>query len=262
MIGSRITFLATGGAPTANVVMDFVRSTWNKDVLFVESYGATEVGGITENNIPMEGVNVKLLDRPDKGFTTKDLPNPRGEILVKTVTTSPGYYHNEEQTKLSFDSDGFFHTGDLGMFDSDNKLYILDRISAIQSLSDGNVFCPNNLETIYQSSSFIRQIFVYGTTSFDFLVALIVPSQELYNHSLQNQEAKTLVLKSLFEIAKQSHLKNHEIIRNVFLCSNEWTVGNGLLNVHFKKIRHRFQSKFKDELENLFEKKEDFFESN
>jgi long-chain acyl-CoA synthetase len=64
---------------------------------------------------------------PEMGYFSTDKPNPRGEICIKTLTMTPGYYRNDSRTLESF-QDGFFLSGDIGEVDSEGKLTIIDRI--------------------------------------------------------------------------------------------------------------------------------------
>eukprot|EP01087_Luapelamoeba_hula_P016055 TRINITY_DN4899_c0_g1_i1.p1 TRINITY_DN4899_c0_g1~~TRINITY_DN4899_c0_g1_i1.p1 ORF type:complete len:807 (-),score=81.79 TRINITY_DN4899_c0_g1_i1:200-2620(-) len=113
-LGGRAVHLATGGSPTSDQVKKFVKDCFT-DVPFDDSYGATECGGIAMNGRIMDGVEVKLRDVPELGFTNQDKPHPRGEIMVRNAVVSPGYFRCPEETALSFSADGqWFFTGDLG----------------------------------------------------------------------------------------------------------------------------------------------------
>lgn len=55
-------------------------------------------------------------------------PNKEGEICFKGVLIMKGYYNNEEETRNTIDKDGWLHTGDVGYYDEDGDLFIVDRI--------------------------------------------------------------------------------------------------------------------------------------
>jgi long-chain acyl-CoA synthetase len=68
------------------------------------------------------------------GYSSKDLPNPRGEVAIRGPNVTMGYYNNEKKTKEDF-RDGWFFTGDIGRFNSDGTLSIIDRFGGRFTLS-------------------------------------------------------------------------------------------------------------------------------
>ena len=123
----------SGGAPLPlSVIREFMKVF---DTQILEGYGLTETtssvscNGVTgefkEGSIgcPAAGVEMSVLDENDK-----DLPNGEvGEIAIRSDTVSPGYWQKEEATSEAFNSDGWFHTGDLGYRDDDGFFFITDR---------------------------------------------------------------------------------------------------------------------------------------
>lgn len=58
-------------------------------------------------------------------------PYENGELCFKSDTVMKGYYNNPEATAKTIDSEDWFHTGDVGYYDSDNCFYIVDRIKQL-----------------------------------------------------------------------------------------------------------------------------------
>jgi thioester reductase-like protein len=175
--GGELQSLTTGGAPTAPAVMDFLRALF-KGARITNSYGITEVGGITwDGAVPNDSVVVKLADVPELGYLTSDKPWPRGEILVKHPSMALGYYNDAERTAAAFDADGFFHTGDVAEQRSDG-LFIIDRCKNIIKLSQGEFVSPPALENTFLVSSLIRAVFVVGDSLRSSLVAVVLPEAE------------------------------------------------------------------------------------
>ena len=91
--------------------------------------------------IPLEGVNIKLIDWKEGGYLTSDKPNPRGELVVGSDIVALGYYKLPELTDEAFytDKDGvrWFLTGDIGEVSPDGSFKIIDRKKDLTKLSNG-----------------------------------------------------------------------------------------------------------------------------
>jgi long-chain acyl-CoA synthetase len=85
-----------------------------------------------------------------------------GEILTKGPNLMIGYYKDEEKTREAINSDGFFHTGDIGKIDKDGFLKITDRKKEMFKTSGGKYVAPQIIENIMKQSRFIEQIMVIG----------------------------------------------------------------------------------------------------
>lgn len=84
-----------------------------------------------------------------------------GEICVKTLYTLLGYYRNPEANVKLFDSDGFLKTGDIGHFDKNGNLYIVDR-KANMFEYNGHIVKPSEIEAVLLKSSNIDTVCVVG----------------------------------------------------------------------------------------------------
>ena len=125
-LGCRITQLGVGGAMPMPKVQAWLREIFTQCTVF-ESYGSTEIGAITTSDAGdpgkiADGVEVRLEDWG--GFKGSDIP-PRGQILLKSATMSTGYLHRPELNSESFDADGFFRTGDIGVLPDPKHLLII-----------------------------------------------------------------------------------------------------------------------------------------
>jgi long-chain acyl-CoA synthetase len=71
-----------------------------------------------------------------------------------------GYYKDPDKTKEDFLSDGWFRTGDIGRWNEDGSLSIIDRRKNIFKLSQGEYIAPEKLEAVYARSPLVQQIWV------------------------------------------------------------------------------------------------------
>ncbi|KAF5305712.1 hypothetical protein FQR65_LT07609 [Abscondita terminalis] len=131
-------------------------------------YGSSETGGVC---IMQEGTskrcNVgKVMCNTSIKVISIDTkinlgPYENGEICVKTLSVMKGYLNNPSETKNSFDIDGFYCTGDIGYYDSDNNFYIVDRIKELIKYKGFQV-APAELENILESHPEVRDCGVVG----------------------------------------------------------------------------------------------------
>ena len=110
------------------------------------------------------------------GYLTTDKP-PRGEICVKSSDNISGYYKNPEETAAKF-VDGYFRTGDIGVQLASDKIRIIDRKKNLFKLAQGEFVAPERIEGLFENSSLIEQVYVYGNVHQTNVVAVVVPYRE------------------------------------------------------------------------------------
>ena len=142
-------------------------------------YGTTETGPmITYSDwhdfVPgscgtcAEHMEVKVL--------SPDPANVPGEIVTRGLNVMSGYYKNEQATKAVLDSDGWFHTGDLGKMAPDGHLFILGRIKNMLLGSNGQNVYPEEIEDKLNSMALVGESIIVQRG--DKLVGLVHPDME------------------------------------------------------------------------------------
>ncbi|XP_029664069.1 4-coumarate--CoA ligase 1-like isoform X2 [Formica exsecta] len=126
-------------------------------VHMIQGYGMTELGGIATMQLPnhkngscgtvIQNVQIKIVD-PENGKVLG--PNQSGEVWIKTATMMNGYYRNPEATKNTIDKEGWLHSGDIGYFDEDGELFIIDRIKELIKYR-GCQISPGEIEDVLLS---------------------------------------------------------------------------------------------------------------
>lgn len=274
----------TGSAPMSPQTNDFLKVCLQCPV--VQGYGLTEtVGGLICSapgasvsgtcGGPLPGSLVKLVDVPDMGYTSKDSPYPRGEICLKGTVVSNGYYKNETATAEAFDADGYFHTGDIGQWLDDGALQIIDRKKNLFKLSQGEYVSPENLEQEYGKCKLVAQIFVYGNSLHNSLLAVVVPDipaskQWASFHGGDSQDIASIaampgfkeeLLKQLSEMRAIAKFKRYEEIKDVIIetsylndLGQGFHIDNDLMTPSFKLKRPQLNKRYKDRLDELYAK--------
>lgn len=139
----------------------------------LEGYGLTETSPVISVNCLKRGIKIGTVGPLIDGVKVKIAED--GEILVKGPNVMMGYYNLPDKTAEAIDAQGWFHTGDIGMFEDEIFLKITDRKKEIFKTSGGKYIIPQAMENTFKESRFIEQIMVLGEGQ-KFPSALIVPA--------------------------------------------------------------------------------------
>ena len=108
-----------------------------------------------------------------------DIPDPQhiaGEILARGTNTMLGYYKNEEATKTTLDADGWYHTGDLGLMDSEGNVFIRGRSKNMLLGASGQNIYPEEIEDKLNTLPYVNESIVIQKN--EKLYALIYPDRD------------------------------------------------------------------------------------
>jgi long-chain acyl-CoA synthetase len=153
---NRVRVAYTAGAAIGADLFRFYRAI---GVNLKQLYGATETCAYVCLQ-PSDNIKFDSVGLPAPGVQVKLAPN--GEVLVKSVAMLKEYYKQPAATAAAFDADGYFHTGDAGVFDSDGHLKIIDRAADMGHLACGAIFAPNYVENKLKFVPFIKEAVSFG----------------------------------------------------------------------------------------------------
>lgn len=182
--GGEFEEIVIGGAAINKDVENFLREIKFR---YTVGYGMTECGPLisySQWDVFKPGSVGKIVDRMQAKIAN---PNPNtkvGEILVKGMNTMLGYYKNEEATKAVMLDNGWMRTGDLGLLDKYNVLYIKGRCKTMILGPNGQNIYPEEIENKLNNKDFVVESLVISEN--EKLVALIYPDYEAIKKASSN----------------------------------------------------------------------------
>ncbi|XP_020815231.1 4-coumarate--CoA ligase-like 7 [Drosophila serrata] len=180
-----------------------------RNAILLSMYGMTETGTLT-CSVGLEpgssvgkllpAVTARIVDEQGRSLQH----NQVGEIQVQTGRVWRGYFGNPEATESMRDSKGWFHTGDMGYFDEQNQLYVVDRCKEILKHQAVH-FWPGEIESVILELNKVQEVCVVGIpnelTDYD-AGALVVRKK---GAAIDAQEIVEHVAKRLPGVHKQLH---------------------------------------------------------
>jgi long-chain acyl-CoA synthetase len=146
---------------------------------FTVGYGATECAPIIcyeDWKTARVGSCGKAVINMEVRINSSDPEHVAGEILCRGKNVMLGYYKNEELTRETIDEEGWLHTGDLGIMDSEGRLYIKGRSKNMILGSSGQNIYPEEIEDQLNSCPFVAESLVVDRAGS--LVALVYPDTD------------------------------------------------------------------------------------
>lgn len=272
-LGGNVRLILSGAAPLSTHVEAYLRVVTCAHVL--QGYGLTETCAGTFVSLPNEismlgtvgppvpNVDVCLESVPEMGYDALS-STPRGEICIRGKTLFSGYYKREDLTKEVL-VDGWFHTGDIGEWQPDGSMKIIDRKKNIFKLSQGEYVAVENLENIYGLVSDIDSIWIYGNSFESFLVAVANPNQQAlerwakennisgdFDSLCENPKAKEYILGELSKIGKEKKLKGFEFVKAVHLDPVPFDMERDLITPTYKKKRPQLLKYYQNVIDKMY----------
>jgi long-chain acyl-CoA synthetase len=257
-LGGRCLGAISGGAPLGERLGHFFRGI---GVTVFEGYGLTETTAAASVNHD-EALRIGTVGRPLPGVEFRIADD--GEVLIRGGIVMRGYWKNEDATKEAIDSEGFFHTGDLGELDSDGFLKITGRKKEILVTAGGKNVAPALLEDRLRAHRLVSQCIVVGDQR-PFIGALITLDQEALPQWLESKGKPAD--QSLEQLREDPELKAEidaavkdankavsqaEAIKKFTILTTDFTEDNGMLTPSLKLKRAVVMKEFGNEVESLY----------
>lgn len=229
--GGRFFEIVIGGAPLSADVEKFFRRI---NFRFTIGYGMTECGPLISYeawNKTMPGSAGRLVDRMEVRIDSGDPYNEVGEIQVRGENVMSGYFKNEKATQEAFTEDGWLKTGDLGVVDKNNFIFIRGRSKNMILGPSGQNIYPEEIEAKICNLPYIAECVV--TERQGKLVAKVYPDFE-------SLEAENISMEQLPDAMEENRKKlNAELPRYEQISAFE------LVSEEFEKTPKKNIKRFK-----------------
>ncbi len=217
--GGRFFEIVIGGAPLSADVENFFNRI---NFPFTIGYGMTECGPLIsyeawDKTMPTSAG--RLVDRMEVRIDSEDPYNVVGEIQVKGQNVMLGYYKNEEETKASFTDDGWLKTGDIGVIDANNFIFIRGRSKNMLLGPSGQNIYPEEIEAKMCNQSYVAECVVIERDHK--LRALIYPDWE----AVKADTIDNIQLEKIMEENRKrvnSELPKYEQVARIELVKEEF----------------------------------------
>jgi len=198
---------------------------------------------------PIPGVEVKLGED--------------GEIMCRGPNVFAGYLHGEQQTADTIDADGWLHSGDIGRFDTDGYLSVIDRKKELIITAGGDNVSPANLEAVLKTIPLVGQACVIGDRR-PFISALIVLDPDAADawaarRGVQDARLSTLCrhpeLVAELEAGLERAMEGFgrvERVKRIVILPNDWLPDSEELTPTAKLKRRSIHAKYQAEIEALY----------
>jgi long-chain acyl-CoA synthetase len=236
-----------GAAPTPPEVIEFFHAI---GVPLAELWGMSETTGYGACN-PPEKIKIGTVGPPGPGAEIKLAED--GEVLMRGPMVTPGYRNQPDKTREAIDDEGWLHTGDVGEFDDDGYLKIVDRKKELIISAAGKNMSPANIEAkVKASSPLIGQVIAIGDGK-PYNVALITLDPDVAPGFIEQHGEEGVQSEVQRGVdAANEQLARVEGIKKFKVLTDEWQPGGDELTPTMKLKRKPIHEKYAEEIDALY----------
>ena len=254
----RARYLVTGAAP---ISPDLVRWYLALGVPMLEVWGMTETCGAS-TGVPADRMRPGSIG-PAASYNEVRLDPATGEILVRGKNVFAGYLNLPEKTAETIDAEGWLHTGDVGVIDSEGYFRITDRMKDIIITAGGKNITPSELENDLKFSPYITDAVVIGDKR-PYLTVIVMIDHENVEKFAQDQDVPFSNYASLTKAPEIQALIQGELervnkkfarveqIKKFFLLENQLTAEDEELTPTMKLKRKLVEKKYAPQIEAMY----------
>jgi long-subunit acyl-CoA synthetase (AMP-forming) len=246
-----------GAAPTPPEVIEFFHAL---GVPLSELWGMSETTGAGTCN-PPERIKIGTIGPPAPGVEIKLAED--GEIMIKGSVVMKGYRNLPEKTAEAFTDDGFLLTGDIGEFDEDGYLRIVDRKKELIITAQGKNLSPANIEARLKQIPLVSQAVAIGDAR-KYISALLTLDPEATKAwarevgidgdlaTLAESEELVAEVQRGLDVANQD-LARVEQVKRFAILPADWEPGGDELTPTMKLKRKPIVEKYANQIEALYD---------
>ncbi len=257
LLGGNVRYMMSGGAPLAAEIAAFFHAV---GILILEGYGLTETTPALTTNQPAAfsfGTVGQVLPCCEVRIAAD------GEILARGANIALGYHRRPEATAEAWDSEGWFHTGDIGEFDDGGFLRITDRKKDLIKTSGGKYVAPQKVENLLKIQPHVSQAVVIGDNR-KYCVALLtldpeeiaawakaqnIPADDVEALSA-NPAVRKLVEGEVTAVNKE--LASYEQVKYFHILPRDLSTETGELTASLKVKRKVLAERYRREIEAMY----------
>ncbi|KAJ6626078.1 long-chain-fatty-acid-CoA-ligase [Mycena sp. CBHHK59/15] len=291
--GGRLRIALSGGAAISRETQEFLSVAL---VMLLQGYGMTESCGMCAIvppesfrfdavGLPVPSIEIKVCFPMHAGYFSC---GRQGSVCIRGPSVISGYYKRPDLNadKTIFAGDGWMRTGDVGRWNADGTLTLIDRIKNLVKLASGEYIALEQLESTYKSCNYVANICVHATPDAKAPIAIIIPHEANLRAALRAGSASSsslssssssssnkvgpvdptkglaelchdprvvaLVLKECNAVGKKNGFKAMETLSAVILTPDEWTPESGLVTAAQKIQRTVISKKFEKEIKEAY----------